>query len=87
MIRKSAATAALSLAVLMGVAAPSTAAEETAPATEQTQQSEEGNGDAGLWGLLGLLGLAGLLKKNKKEHVDHRVNGSSSVNDPNRPGH
>ena len=87
MIRTSAATAALSFAVLMGVAAPATAAEETAPAVEQTQETDD-NGDAGLWGLLGLLGLAGLLKRNKKEHVDHvRTTGATRVNDGNGPGH
>ncbi|MHA7283319.1 WGxxGxxG family protein [Arthrobacter sp. TMS2-4] len=86
MIRKTAATAALSLAILTGMAAPSVA-QSTAPATEQTQETDEGNGDAGLWGLLGLLGLAGLLKKNKKEHVDHRANGATRVNDPDRTGH
>lgn len=86
MIRKSAATAALSFAVLMGVAFPATAAQETAPATEQTQQTDEDNGDAGLWGLLGLLGLAGLLKRNKKDHSNHvPTSGATRVNDPDRP--
>lgn len=87
MIRTSAATAALSFAVLMGVGAPATAAEETAPATEQTQETDD-NGDAGLWGLLGLLGLAGLLKRNKKDHTNYGPSaGATRVNDVNGPGH
>lgn len=72
MMRKTAATAALSLAILTGVSTPAIAAEES-PAPATSQETNDDNGNAGLWGLLGLLGLAGLLKKNKTVHNDRHV--------------
>jgi hypothetical protein len=47
-MRKTATTAALSLAALTGVAAPATAAEIAVPATTTTQPSEDDNGEMGL---------------------------------------
>ncbi|MGK4218667.1 WGxxGxxG family protein [Kocuria marina] len=93
MMRKTAATAALSLAILTGVSAPAIAAEES-PAPATSQQTNDDNGNAGLWGLLGLLGLAGLLKKNKTvhndRHVDHTTDrrhatGTTNVRDTGTP--
>ena len=92
-MRKTAATAALSLAILTGVSAPAIAVEES-PAPATSEQTNDDNGNAGLWGLLGLLGLAGLLKKNKTvhndRHVDHttdrrRDTGTTNVRDTGAP--
>lgn len=77
MIRKTAATAALSLAILTGASAPTLAATES-PAPASSQESNESHGNAGLWGLVGLAGLAGLLKKNKTVPADHNRNVGST---------
>jgi MYXO-CTERM domain-containing protein len=69
-MRKAAASAFVSLALLGGITAPAVA--QTGGDTEQTTTTNENDdsGKLGLLGLTGLLGLAGLARRDRERDRD-----------------
>ena len=68
-MRKAAASAFVSLALLGGIAAPAVA--QTGGDTEQTTTNEnDDSGKLGLLDLTGLLGLAGLARRDRERDRD-----------------